>query len=55
MKQAPRVLLRILQQQAALVSYVNNFQFFAITCLVCAPLVFFFKKVKKPAGPIAAH
>ncbi|MDQ6654731.1 MAG: DHA2 family efflux MFS transporter permease subunit [Verrucomicrobiota bacterium] len=54
-QQAPRVLYGILQQQAALLSYVNNFRFFAITCLVCAPLVLLFKKVSKPAGPIAAH
>ena len=55
MKQAPRVLYGLLQQQSALVSYVNNFQFLALVCLVCAPLVFLFKKVSKPAGPIAAH
>ena len=55
MKQAPRVLYGILQQQAALLSYVNNFRFFAITCFVSAPLVLLFKKVRKPAGPVLAH
>ncbi len=55
MKETPRVLYGILQQQASLISYVNNFRTFALVCLVCAPLVFLFKKVKKPAGPIAAH
>ena len=44
MKQAPRVLYGILQQQASLISYVNNFRSFAILCLLCAPLVFLFKK-----------
>ncbi|MFL6528378.1 MAG: DHA2 family efflux MFS transporter permease subunit [Chthoniobacterales bacterium] len=54
-KQAPRILLGMLQQQAALLSYVQNFRLFAIACLVTAPLVFLFKKVAKPSGPIAAH
>jgi DHA2 family multidrug resistance protein len=55
MRQAPRMLYGTLQQQAALLSYVHNFQFFAITCVIAAPLVFLFKKVRKPIGPIAAH
>jgi DHA2 family multidrug resistance protein len=55
MKQAPRMLYAILQQQAALLSYINNFRFFGIVCLVCTPLVLLFKKVRKPAGPIVAH
>jgi MFS transporter, DHA2 family, multidrug resistance protein len=54
-KQAPHVLYVILQQQAALLSYVTNFQFFGVVCLICAPLVLLFRKVSKPAGPIAAH
>jgi DHA2 family multidrug resistance protein len=55
MKQAPRVLYGMLQQQAALLSYVNNFRFFAVTCVVSAPLVLLFKKVRKPAGSVLAH
>ncbi len=55
MQQAPRVLYGLLQQQAALVSYVQNFQLFALTCLLSAPLVLLFKKVRRPVGPIAAH
>jgi MFS transporter, DHA2 family, multidrug resistance protein len=55
MKQAPRILYGVLQEQAALLSYVHNFLFFAIVCLICAPLVFLMKKVRKRAGPIAAH
>ncbi len=54
-KQAPHALYGILQQQAALLSYVTNFRFFGVVCLVCAPLVLLFRKVRKPAGPIAAH
>ncbi|MDQ6808401.1 MAG: DHA2 family efflux MFS transporter permease subunit [Verrucomicrobiota bacterium] len=55
MKQAPRVLYGMLQQQAALLSYVHNFRFFALTCVLSAPLVLLFKKVRKPVGPIAMH
>ncbi|MDQ6861649.1 MAG: EmrB/QacA family drug resistance transporter, partial [Verrucomicrobiota bacterium] len=55
MRKTPAILYGLLQQQAALLSYVHNFRFFAITCLLCAPLVLLFKKVSKPAGPIAAH
>jgi DHA2 family multidrug resistance protein len=54
-KQTPRILYGILQQQAALVSYANSFRMFAISCLISAPLVLLFKKVRKPVGPIAAH
>jgi DHA2 family multidrug resistance protein len=55
MKQAPHALYGILQQQAALLSYVTNFRFFGIVCLICSPLVLLFRKVRKPTGPIAAH
>src|SRR5437764_4044130 len=40
MRKTPAILYGMLQQQSALLSYVQNFRFFAITCVVCAPLVF---------------
>jgi DHA2 family multidrug resistance protein len=55
MKDAPRVLYRILQQQAALVSYANNFRILALTCLISAPLVLLLKRVRPQRAPIAAH
>ena len=55
MRKTPAILYGMLQQQSALLSYVHNFRFFAITCVVCAPLVLLFKKVRKPAGPVLAH
>jgi DHA2 family multidrug resistance protein len=55
MKRAPRILYGILQQQSALLSYVHNFQMFALLCILTAPLVLLFKKVTKPSGPVAAH
>ena len=55
MQQAPHSLYGILQQQAALLSYVTNFRFFGVVCLISAPLVLLFRKVQKPVGPIVAH
>ncbi len=55
MKQAPHMLYGVLQEQAALLSYVTNFQFFGIVCLLSAPLVLLFRKVRKPVSPIVAH
>jgi DHA2 family multidrug resistance protein len=49
------VLYGILQQQSSLLSYMYGFRFCVLVCLVCAALAFFFKKVGKPAGPIAVH
>ena len=54
-KRAPLILYGILQQQSALISYVHNFRVFALVCLICAPLVLLLKKVRKPAGAVAAH
>ena len=54
-KKSPAVLYSILQQQSSLLSYVYGFRFCVLVCLVCAALAFLFKKVGKPAGPIAAH
>ncbi|MGI8891749.1 MAG: DHA2 family efflux MFS transporter permease subunit [Chthoniobacterales bacterium] len=53
--QAPQILYGILGQQSLLVTYAHNFRLFGILCLVTMPLVFFFKKVRKAKGPIAAH
>jgi hypothetical protein len=38
-----------------LVTYAHNFQLFGILCLVTAPLVFFFKKVRKARPPAGVH
>ena len=54
-KKSLAVLYGMLQQQSSLLSYVYGFRFCVLVCLVCAALAFFFKKVGKPAGPIAVH
>jgi DHA2 family multidrug resistance protein len=54
-KKSLAVLYNILQQQSSLLSYVYGFRFCVLVCVVCAALALLFKKVEKPAGPIAAH
>jgi hypothetical protein len=45
----------MLSHQAALTSYIHNFRFVGIVCLVCAPMVLLFRKVSGPKPEIAAH
>jgi DHA2 family multidrug resistance protein len=40
-------LYRIVQQQAALLAYADNFKLLAILALLCIPLLLLFKRVKK--------
>jgi DHA2 family multidrug resistance protein len=54
-KKSLAVLYGALQQQSSLLSYVYAFRFSVLICLVCAALAFLFKKVGKPAGPVAVH
>jgi MFS transporter, DHA2 family, multidrug resistance protein len=47
-----------LQQQASLLSYLDQFRMLVVVCLLCAPLVFLFKKPKRaplPSELAAAH
>jgi DHA2 family multidrug resistance protein len=41
------ILYQMLQQQASFLSYVEQFRTLVIVCLLCAPLVFLFKKPKR--------
>ena len=54
-RQAAGILYRMLSEQAALISYVHNFRVVGLVCLVCVPLVLFFKKVRSSDGEAAAH
>jgi DHA2 family multidrug resistance protein len=54
-KLAPRMLYGELLRQSALLGYVSNFVLFGMICLVCSPLVFLFKRVKRSKGPVAVH
>ena len=54
--QAYGVLNQTLQQQAALLAYVDNFRLLALICLALVPIIFLFKKAKEPApAGMAAH
>ena len=44
----------MIDQQAALWSYIDDLRYMAFACFACVPLIWFLKKVK-PKGPIAAH
>jgi DHA2 family multidrug resistance protein len=45
----------ILQQQAALLSYLNVFKFFGFVFLVMLPLVLIMKRPARASGPVAMH
>jgi MFS transporter, DHA2 family, multidrug resistance protein len=56
--QAYGLTYQTLQQQASLWSYLDVFRMLVIVCLACVPLVFLFKKPKRPVVPgelAAAH
>jgi MFS transporter, DHA2 family, multidrug resistance protein len=48
------LLSRMLEQQAAALSYVDVFRYMALLSFLCVPLVFLLKKVRSQ-GPVAAH
>jgi DHA2 family multidrug resistance protein len=45
----------MVQQQAALLSYLNEFKFFGIVFLVMLPLIFVMKRPARGRGPVAMH
>lgn len=46
----------VVSQQAALLSYVDDFRYVAVLCFLCVPLVFFLRKVRVRKGAVgAAH
>ena len=46
----------VVNQQARLWSYVDDFRYLAFACFLCVPLVFMLKKaVAKPGAVSAAH
>jgi DHA2 family multidrug resistance protein len=48
MMQAYRLLYQTLQQQAALLAYVDKFRLLALICLALVPIIFAFRKGKAP-------
>jgi MFS transporter, DHA2 family, multidrug resistance protein len=53
--QAQAILYGTLQTQASLWSFVEDFRLFGAMCLLCLPLVWFFKKVRRAPARPAAH
>jgi len=54
-RQAYKMVDGMLNQQAALLSYVDDFRNLAILCFLCAPIAFAMKRVRKRGGPSLAH
>jgi DHA2 family multidrug resistance protein len=44
-----------LVRQASLMAYIDNFRLLAFLCVICIPLVFLFKRVKRSKAPVAMH
>jgi DHA2 family multidrug resistance protein len=53
--QAYKVLERSMEQQAALLSYVDNFRYLGFLCLLCAPIAFAMKRVRSRGRSSMAH
>jgi DHA2 family multidrug resistance protein len=49
------ILYQILNSEANLWAFVDNFRFFCLMALGCIPFVFFFKRVVRPTARPAAH
>jgi DHA2 family multidrug resistance protein len=45
----------MVQQQAALLSYLNEFKFFGVVFLVMLPLILIMKRPARAGGPVAMH
>jgi len=54
-RQATGILNRILNGQASLFSFVDDFRYLALLCFLCAPVAFTMVKVRKRGGPTMAH
>ena len=54
-RQAYKILERSLDQQAALLSYVDDFRYIAFLCFLCAPIAFAMKRVRGRGKASMAH
>jgi DHA2 family multidrug resistance protein len=54
-QQAYAALAGMVQQQAALLSYLNEFKFFGVVFLLMLPLVLIMKRPARGGGPVAMH
>ena len=54
-EQAHAALYALVQRQAMLLAFVDNFRLISITCVAAIPLVFLFRKVRSAPGGVAVH
>ncbi|MBU6399014.1 MAG: DHA2 family efflux MFS transporter permease subunit [Verrucomicrobia bacterium] len=54
-QQAIQIIYNLLDHQAHMWAFVDNFRLFGFLCLGCVPLVFLFKRVTPARGQVAAH
>jgi DHA2 family multidrug resistance protein len=54
-QQANGAIYGTLVRQATVLSYIDNFRMLAFVCVLCVPLAFLFKRVKKKAGAVPMH
>ena len=45
----------MLVRQASVMSYIDNFRLLSFLCVICIPLVFLFKSVKRSKAPVSMH
>jgi DHA2 family multidrug resistance protein len=49
------VIYGMVERQAMVMSYIDNFRMLAFLCFLCVPAVFLFKRVRGKKGPVAMH
>ncbi len=54
-RQAQGLVYQLVQQQAAMLSFVDNFWVMGVICLCAIPLMFLMKKTRPHSGPPAGH
>ena len=54
-QQAQGLLYGMLQQQSAMLAFIDNFWLLGVICLAMIPLIFFMKKAKSAHAPVGAH
>ena len=55
MQQAYKLMEGSLNQQSTLWSYVDDFRYLALLCMVCGPIAFFMQRVRSRGAPSGVH
>ena len=54
-QQAYGAIYGTLLRQASVMSYIDNFRMLSFLCVICIPMVFLFKSVKRSKAPVSMH